>query len=114
MKKMLDKIKEINKLEVLKTVSMVLLVSMYIGNTGGMFVYAAGPGWGQNAFSFIQETVQYIALAIVVVYAAKFIAKRAWVQFGGFVLLASIVLFLIGAPESLKSVGTTIWNLIFN
>jgi cell division protein FtsW (lipid II flippase) len=75
-------------------------------------VFADG-NWGQNTYTFVQQQVWYIALLIVAIISVKFIAKKMWVQLGGFLLLSAIVLVIISGPDKLKIIGETIWNAVF-
>ncbi|KAB3535643.1 hypothetical protein F8154_05795 [Alkaliphilus pronyensis] len=92
--------------------SVVLMTALMIINMGGIFVYA-DPGWGKNAFDFVKEIAWWAALTAIVVFVVKFIAKRAWVQLGGFLLLSGIVLVIIDGPERLKNIALTVWTFIF-
>lgn len=69
--------------------------------------------WGQNAYTFIQDIVWWLALAITSVFAAKFITKKQFVQLVGFLVLAAVVLVIIDDPSRLKTIGLGLWNAIF-
>lgn len=69
--------------------------------------------WGKNASEFILETVWWISLAVTGFFAVKFISKRQFLQLGGFVILAAIVLVIIDDPSRLKDVGVILWNTVF-
>ena len=75
-------------------------------------VFAAGD-WGQNASEWIKAQVWWIALALIAIVSVKFIAKKMWVQLGGFLVLSAIILVIVDGPERLKTVGETIWNIVF-
>lgn len=88
---------------------MVLVLMIILANT---VVFAAGD-WGKNTKDWVLEQVWYIALAIVGVVSVKFIAKKMWVQLGGFLVLSAIVLVVISGPEKLKDIGEIIWLKVF-
>ncbi len=69
--------------------------------------------WAKNGYDWIKDGVWWISLIVVIVVAAKLLLKKMFTQFIGFAVLASIVLVIIDAPERLKSIGTTIWSIIF-
>lgn len=94
-------------------ITTVLLLTILLVNVFSVVAYAGAPGWGKNAFDFIQETVSWIVLATIVVFAVRFIVRRAWVQFGGFLLIGAFVLYIVDTPQSLKSLGSIVWNFIF-
>lgn len=60
---------------------------------------------GQNAGGWIQEQAFYIALAVVAVVLAGFVLKKAWIPAIIFIILASIILAVIAAPDTLKTFG---------
>jgi hypothetical protein len=74
--------------------------------------YAAITNAGQNIGTWIQEQGFYIALAIVVIVLIKFLLKKAWIPAGAFVIVGGILLFVISSPDSLKSVGQALYNLV--
>lgn len=69
--------------------------------------------WGQNTYNLVQGTVWWIALAATTVFAVKFISKRQFIQLGGFLILAAIVLVIIDDPSKLQMLGSNIWQAIF-
>jgi len=94
------------------TVMIFLMVFMTI-NMSGLFVHATNPGWGKNTYDFVKDIAWWLALAAVVIFAVKFIAKRAWVQLGGFLFLGGVVLVIIDDPTRIQKVALTVWNFIF-
>ncbi|MGE5629651.1 MAG: hypothetical protein ACM3TR_00990 [Caulobacteraceae bacterium] len=95
----------------MKKFSLILLAAIMLVTT--MTVYADGNDWAENVKDWVLQGVQYIVLAVIAVFAVKFIAKRQFVQFGGFVVLAMFVLVVVYYPEKLKDLGVTLWNIIF-
>lgn len=95
-----------------RVTAMILLIAFMTINSMG-FVYASNPGWGKNTYDFVKDLAWWLALAAVVIFAVKFIAKRAWVQLGGFLFLGGIVLVIIDDPTRIQKVALTVWNFIF-
>ena len=95
----------------MKKFSLILLMTIMLVTS--MVVYADGNDWAQNVNEWVLQGVQYIVLAVIAVFAVKFIAKRQFVQFGGFALLAMFVLVVVYYPEKLKDLGLALWNIIF-
>jgi uncharacterized membrane protein len=94
-----------------RIVSLVAVFSAIIYSFVGVFSYAID--WGQNIYNTVQGIVWWVALAVLVAFSTKFIAKRMWVQFAGFVFLAAIVLVIIDDPTRLKNIGVAIWDAVF-
>ena len=94
----------------MKRFILILLVAIMLATT--IVVYADND-WAENAKNWVLQGVQYIVLAVIAIFAVKFIAKRQFVQFGGFVVLAMFVLVVVYYPEKLKDLGLTLWNIIF-
>lgn len=97
----------------LSITAMICLIAFMTINTTDLFVYATNPGWGKNTYDFVKDIAWWLALAAVVIFAVKFIAKRAWVQLGGFLFLGGIVLVIIDDPTRIQKVALTVWNFIF-
>lgn len=95
----------------MKKFSLVLMIAIMLITS--MVVHADGNDWAENTKDWILQGVQYIVLAVIAVFAVKFIAKRQFVQFGGFVVLAMFVLVVVYYPEKLKDLGVALWNIIF-
>ena len=95
----------------MKKFSFILLVTIMLVTS--MVVYADGNDWAQNINEWVLQGVQLIVLAVIAVFAVKFVAKRQFVQFGGFVVLAMFVLVVVYYPEKLKDLGLALWNIIF-
>lgn len=74
--------------------------------------YASVTDAGKNIGTLIQEQGYYIALAIVVVALIKFLLKKAWVPAVAFGIIGGIILFVISAPDALKSTGQALYNVI--
>lgn len=109
----MEKLKETQQKSKAKQMMRVMFLSCFMITMSGMVAYANSPAWGKNLFDFLQETARWLVLCVMVVFIIKYVVKRMWVQFGGFLLLTGIVMFLIDAPQSLKNIGSTLWNLIF-
>lgn len=95
-----------------KKITLIFLVMVMTVNLTGVFVYA-NPDWGKNTFDFGKDLAWWAALTAIVVFAVKFIAKRAWVQLAGFLALGGIILVIIDDPTRLKNIALTVWNFIF-
>lgn len=78
-------------------------------------VFAAGAEelqTGKNIGEWVVDQVWYIALAVCAVMLVKYIVQKAWVQCAIFLILSAICLFLISSPESLKTIGEKLFNMI--
>lgn len=71
---------------------------------------SGGGDFGKKAYDWLSEQVQWIALLVVAVICVPFIMKKMWMQLVGFLVLAAIVLYIVYTPESLKTLGSTIWS----
>lgn len=80
-----------------------------------MPAFAAGGNLqaGKNLGEWGLDQLWYLALLIVAAMFIKFLAKKAWVPMAIFGILAALCLFIITKPEALKSVGQSIYNLLF-
>ncbi|EPR12059.1 TcpD family membrane protein [Ruminiclostridium papyrosolvens] len=98
-----------NMPRVISVLILVIVFSLFAVN-----VFAAGENFGQNAYTWLQSQIWFIALLIVAVICVPFIMKKMWMQLAGFLVLAAIVLYIVNDPTALKSLGSTIWSKIFN
>jgi len=103
MKNLKDKIKE-----TLGRVLMAVALTMMAVTP----VFAAITDAGENFGSLIQEQGYYVALGIVVIVLIKFLLKKAWIPAGAFLLVGGILLYIIGAPDSLKTAGQALFTMI--
>lgn len=94
-----------------RIISVLMLVIVFSLCTVNAF--AAGGDFGKNSYDWLKEQVMWIALLVVAVICVPFIMKKMWMQLVGFLVLAAIVLFIVSSPESLKTLGATIWTKIF-
>ncbi len=106
------KIKLNDKKKIMRLLSMVCLMIFVFSSISGIQVHANN--WGKNTYNFVKDLAWYAALGAIVVFAVRYIAKRAWVQAGGFLFLGAIVLVIVDDPAKLKNIGTTLWNIVFN
>lgn len=100
---------KINKETMMKIVVMTLVFTVSIG----YMVLAADNGPARNISNWLMSGVQVIALALVAVFAVKFLIKRQIVQFISFALLAGLILVFIYDPTKLKSIGDYFYGIIF-
>lgn len=98
---------------VTKDTAINILVLTFVFTLAATTAYAAPNSWAKNASDWIMSGVQYVALAIVAAFAVKFIAKRQFIQFAGFLILAAFILVVIYDPQKLKTIGETLYNIIF-
>lgn len=89
----------------------VMLLILLLGFS--VTVYAATNDWAQNFSSWVLDGVKWILAAIIGGYSLKFIAKRQFVQFIGFLVLAAVVSVIAVGPDKLTAIGTKLWSVIF-
>ena len=89
-----------------------LFMGMALMLTAAVPCFASIANAGENVGSWLQEQGYYIALGIVVVVLIKFLLKKAWVPAVAFVVVGGILVFIIASPESLKTAGQALYNLL--
>ncbi len=92
-----------------KTALMLILILSLISTAA-----FADNEWAKNLGDWVKDGVWWLALAGTAVYALKLLSKRQFVQFGGFIVLAALVLVIIDDPAKLKTVGLYLYNKVIN
>ncbi|MDK2919619.1 MAG: hypothetical protein PWQ37_2352 [Candidatus Petromonas sp.] len=95
-----------------KIIKTVLIVSLILAMT--TVTAFAENTWAKNTYDWVKDGVWWFALAVIAWIAVKLLLKKMFAQFAGFAVLGAIVLVVIDDPVKLKTLGTTLWNIIFN
>lgn len=77
----------------------------------GCYVYAS-TNFGENIANWFLDQLFWIAVIIIAVALIGCLVKRAWI---GAVIVGiggAIVLAIIRAPGSLKTIGDNLWNIV--
>lgn len=94
-----------------KYIRFVLVLSLVFLMTT-VTAFADNP-WAKNAYDWLKDGIWWISLIVIGWVAVKFLVKKMFAQFAGFAVLGAIVLVIIDDPAKLKTVGTTLWNIVF-
>lgn len=79
----------------------------------GCYVYAS-TNFGQNIGSWFLDQLFWVAIIIIIVALVVCLSKRAWIGAIGVGIGGSIVLAIIAAPDTLKTIGQNLWNIVTN
>lgn len=110
MKKIIERIQSITKKAGKAAERILMGAVLTIGATTPCFAGIVDAG--QNFGTWVQEQGFYIALAVIVIALIKFMLKKAWIPAGAFLVVGGILLYIIGAPDSLKTVGQSLFNML--
>jgi len=76
-----------------------------------VFIFAGD--WGINIKDWILAQASAVALAAVVVIIIPLIIKKMWAGLIGTLFTSAIALFFINKPQTLQSIGTILYDIVF-
>lgn len=96
----------------------ILKLSMYLAAFVGMFMYGGfyseAANLAKNASVWVTDQLFWIGFIIVAVVLVGCLLKKAWVQAVIVFVCGAVVLYLIGNPDAIKSVGDFVGNQVIN
>lgn len=101
--------KKISKNAIFKTI---ILTSMLILSFATV-AFGATNTWAKNLSSWVLDGVKAILVCVIAAFSIKFVVKRQFVQFIGFLILAAFVSVIAFGPDKLQALGNTLWGIIF-
>lgn len=79
----------------------------------GCYVHAS-TDFGENIGNWFLDQLFWAALIIIAFALVVCLAKRAWVGAIGVVVGGAIILAIIVSPDTLKTIGQSLWNIVNN
>lgn len=83
-------------------------------NYTSLYAFDETGDWGINLKDWILSQASALAIAVIVVIIIPLIYKREWSKLIGTIFASGIALFFINNPETLSTIGTTLYNIVFN
>jgi hypothetical protein len=69
--------------------------------------------FGENIQTWFSTQIGALFMVIIGALAIYFLIKREFSRFVGFAVFAMLVGVFVFAPESVKNLGTTLWDTVF-
>jgi hypothetical protein len=69
--------------------------------------------WGINVRDWILVQASAVALAAVAIIIIPLIMKKMWMALISTLLASAVGLFFINSPDTLQSIGTIIYQIVF-
>jgi len=69
--------------------------------------------WGVNIKDWILEQAAAVALAAVVIAIIPLVFKKMWAGLIGTLFASAIALFFINKPQTLQTIGSIVYDIVF-
>ncbi len=77
----------------------------------GCYVHAS-TNFGENIGNWFLDQLLWIAIIIIIIALVGCLSKKAWIGAIGVIIGGAIVLAIIAAPDTLKTIGQNLWNIV--